>query len=204
MPQVFAEAFLGTAVGASTRLTVRQSGEKPISVSAEYSTRPFEGSPYYAWRVGFWRGSTGWAVGLVHHKLYLENAPPGIDRFEISHGFNLIALTHGWRWNATWVRAGGGPVLAHAETTIRGRSKDADGLFGRGYYLTGPSAQAALGRYVHLRSGVALALEAMVSGSRARVPVADGQATVPNFALHLHVGLSLGAVTTPDRSRTRL
>jgi hypothetical protein len=191
--QLFAEAYVGTAFSASTRLRVKQRGAPDISVTADYATRPFEGSPYYAWRIGYWSGGTGWAIGLVHHKLYLDNPPPEIERFEISHGFNLLTLTHGWRWGSTSVRAGGGPVVAHPETVVRGRSTDPDGgPFGGGYYITGPSLQAVVGRYIPLHSNFALAIEGMVSGSRARIPVADGHATVPNFALHVHLGLRFG------------
>ena len=191
--QLFAEAFLGTAASASTRLSVHQRGAAAIRLSADYATRPFEGSPYYAWRVGFWSGGTGWAIGLVHHKLYLMNGPPEIERFEISHGFNLLAVTHGWRWGSTYARAGVGPVLVHPETVIRGQSTDPDGgPLGGGYYFTGPSVQAVLGRHVRIFPMLELAIEAMLSGSRARIPVADGHATVPNLALHVHLGLKLG------------
>jgi hypothetical protein len=196
--QLFAEGFLGSALSAPLPLTVAQRGFADLRFTARYETRPLEGSPYYAWRTGYWRRGRGWAVGLLHHKLYLRDPPSDIQRFEISHGYNLVALTHGWLRGANYYRVGGGAVIAHPETLVRGRTTPQDGgPLGGGYYLTGPSLQVVFGRYVRLASLFALALEATASASRASVPVADGHATVPNVALHFHAGLKLGPNPRP-------
>ncbi|MGH7468771.1 MAG: hypothetical protein ACRENP_12510 [Longimicrobiales bacterium] len=190
--QIFAEGFMGSALSVPLPLHVTQSGSAELRFTAKYETRPLEGSPYYAWRIGYWRSRRGWAVGLLHHKLYLTNAPSAIQRFEVSHGYNLVAVTHGWLHGSSYFGVGGGVVIAHPETVVRGRTTPADGgPLGGGYYLTGPSLQGAAGRYVLLTSFLALALEAGASASRARLPVAGGHANVPNLAMHFHVGLKL-------------
>jgi len=189
--QFFAEAFTGSALSAPLRLSVTQRGEAVVRLRAHYDTRPFEGAPYYAWRVGYWRNNRGWAVGLVHHKLYLNNPPAEIDRFEVSHGYNLVTVTHGWLRAATYFRVGAGAVIAHPEIVVRGEVLSDDGL-GGGYFLTGPTLQGVVGRYIRLSSLLALALEANASASRARLPVAGGHANTPNLALHFHLGLKFG------------
>ena len=58
-----------------------------------------------------------------------------------------------------------------------------------GYYLSGPSVQAAVGRTFYVHSQVFFAVEGKVTGSYARVPIADGHANVPNVAIHGLFGL---------------
>jgi hypothetical protein len=48
---------------------------------------------------------------------------------------------------------------------------------------------ASATRRVSLFYGAFLSLDGRVSASFLRIPVADGHATVPNLALHLHLGL---------------
>lgn len=179
------ELMGGSAWSLSTPLVIRQEGREELRVRARYSTRPFAGSPYYAWRVGRWRGGRGWELELVHHKLYLENPPPEVQHFEVTHGYNLVFVNRAWARGGWILRAGAGPVVAHAESVVRGEWGPSNrGLFGSGYEVAGPAAQVALARPFPMGARAFLMVEVKVTGAWARSRVARGWAEIPNLALH--------------------
>jgi len=115
-----AELFTGVAFSLRTPLVVDLAGERHV-IRAHWSTRPFEDAPYYSYRVA--RASVGreLAAEMLHHKLYLENPVPPIDRLEVSHGYNepmfdVATRAEGFHW-----RFGIGLVIAHPEGAIAGR-----------------------------------------------------------------------------------
>ncbi|MFL6201494.1 MAG: hypothetical protein ACJ76J_20165, partial [Thermoanaerobaculia bacterium] len=57
-----------------------------------------------------------------------------------------------------------------------------------GYHLAGPALQAGIEKRFELGERWLLGLEGKASAARAQVPVAGGEAEVPNAALHLLVG----------------
>lgn len=183
------ELFGGTAHSFRTPLTLRQAGEPDVRVTARYSTRPLADAPYYAYRFARWSGGAGWEAELVHHKVYLENPPPEVQHFEVSHGYNLVTLNRAWLRGATVLRAGAGVVVARPEATIRGTRYEEGGLFGDAYYLSGPTAQGAAGRRFHLAGGLSAEAEGKLTASYARIPIRDGRAVTPNVALHALLGL---------------
>jgi len=171
-------------------LTIAQAGEPKVRLTARYRAKPFESPFYYAVRVGRWRGDRAWEVELVHDKLYLENPPPEVQGFSISHGFNLLTVNRAWERGGAICRLGGGVVVAHPESTVRGRRfPERGGPFGGGYFIPGPTAQAAAEKRFALGRGLAGALEGKVTASWARVPVEGGHATVPDVAVHGLVGV---------------
>jgi len=182
------EAFLGSAWSLPSPLSIHQYGEERIHLTARYETRPLVESPYYAWRVARWSDERAWEFELVHHKLYLENLPDSVQHFEISHGYNLITINRAWvRGNLIW-RCGVGVVASHPETTIRGKKLPwGDGL--NGFYISGPTVQLAIGRKFPLRGGLFAVVEGKWTASNATIPVRDGNAYVPNMALHWLIGL---------------
>src|SRR5262245_55901857 len=95
--QVTVEYFMGSAVNVPTPLTITQDGFPDISVTGHYAVEPFDDRMYYALRVGYWREDTGWLVELLHHKLYLEDPPEGVEAFEVTHGYNMVLVSRGWR-----------------------------------------------------------------------------------------------------------
>ncbi len=191
------ELFVGVPLGIPCPLTVRQAGQPDIAVRARYESRPFWTPIYYGWRVGRWDGSRGWELELVHDKLYLANGPPEVGEFAISHGFNLLTVNRAWERGGLVRRAGAGIVVAHPENTVRGKTLPGDGgLLGWGYYLAGPTVQAALEKRLRIRGDLFLPVEGKATASFARVPVADGSADVPRAALHGVAGVGLGRL--PD------
>ncbi len=94
-------------------------------------------------------------------------------------------------------RAGAGVVVAHPENAVRGKALPQDGgLLGWGYYLAGPTLQAAVEKQIRLKGDLFLPVEGKATASFARVPVADGSADVPHAALHGLAGLGVGRL--PD------
>lgn len=183
------ELFGGTSHSFRTPLTIRQKGEPDVRVTARYSTRPLEDAPYYAYRFARWSGGHGWEAELVHHKVYLENPPPEVQHFEVSHGYNLVTVNRAWMRGAAVLRVGAGVVVARPEATIRGTRYEKGGLFGGAYYPSGPTVQGAAGRRFHLAGGLSAEVEGKLTASYARIPIQDGRAVTPNVALHGLVGL---------------
>ena len=192
-PRWSIELFGGTAASLRTPLRIRQAELPSLAFTARYRTRPWSGSPYYAYRVGRWTGRNAGELELVHHKLYLRGGPPEVQRFEVTHGYNLLLANRAVREQWGEVRLGLGPVIAHAENVVRGRALESDrgGLWG-GYRLAGAAAQLALSRRVALGSGWSLIGEGKATAAYARVPVAGGHASVPNVAAHALLGVGYG------------
>jgi hypothetical protein len=183
-----AEVFAGTAWNFSLPLKIRQPGEAPIHIKARYSTRPWWGAPYYAYRLGYYL----WSAELVHHKLYLENPQKGIEHFEVSHGYNLAMVSRvisSEEFPATF-RFGLGLVIGHPEGRIRGKDiNPVRSLLGGGYHISGISFQAAIGPPVGIAEHWFFRPEVKLTAAWAKMPLAGGGvATVPNIALHTLFG----------------
>ena len=194
--QVTVDLATGDAFNLRTPLTITQRGFPDIHVDdVRFLTHPFKSAPYFDLQVGFWRGTKGWIVGFLHHKLYWEeDVPPEIARFEMSNGFSILSLSRGWRLGHLILSAGGGAVIANPDVNIRGVGEREDAGFlhavvGSGYYISGGSLLFAAQRNFPVVDHLHLALAAKVTGSYAGVPMPGGRATFRNVALHLHAGL---------------
>ena len=188
------ELLTGTAWSLGTPLTIRQRGEIPLRTRARYETRPFRDAPYYAYRFARWEGDAGWEAELIHHKLYLANPPAEVERFEVSHGYNMVVANRAERRGDRVTRLGIGLVIAHPETTVRGRHLSGGrSVLGRGYHIAGVTLHVALGGRAAVSRRVGLVGEGKVTAAWARVPIADGWATVPNIAVHALGGVALGS-----------
>jgi hypothetical protein len=183
----------GDALNLPTPLAVKQEGEPEIRLSARYDTRAFEPPIYYSLRLAREDARGAWEIELVHQKLRLRRPPPDIERFEISHGYNLLFIGRSWSGHPAILHLGAGPVIAHPETTVRSRTiQPGAGILGKGYYLSGFGMQLAVERKFGLLAGFRLAAEAKFSIAWARVPIAGGRASVPNAAFHALAGIERG------------
>lgn len=184
------EARLGGAWNAPLPIRLRQQGQDDLELTARWNTKSFEQPLYYGARLSAWGGVSGWALDLVHHKLHLDDPPPEVQSLAISHGYNLVTVqrleTRGhWRYGA-----GLGVVVAHPESEVRGRKLDEHrGLFRSGYYISGATGEAHLGAFRGLGKRLVGIVEARLTLSYASVPIADGDARVPNLAIHAAAGL---------------
>lgn len=188
--QIFSgEVFAGSAWSVPMPLTIRQPGENTIRFKARYSTKPWRGAPYYAYRVGY----EHWTLELVHHKLYLENPPPEIQHFEVSHGYNLAMVSRSIPFanDPSLFKLGLGIVITHPEGRVRGRQiNPVPGFLGGGYHLSGVSFQVTVGPKLKLTEHWFIRPEAKLTSAWAKFPLLNGgYAKVPNIALHTLLGL---------------
>ena len=184
------ETFAGSAWNLKVPVRISQEGSAELNFTGRFDTRAFDLPLYYAWRVAWTEADCGWALDFVHHKLYLEDRPPEVQRFSISHGFNILSVAR--FWNRGWGRLyiGLGIILAHAENEVRGRALDeTGGIAGGGYYLTGPAATLGLGKRVFRCGRFHLAGELRGTAARARIPVVEGTARFNHFGLHAVSGV---------------
>lgn len=179
------EVSLGAAWNAPLPLVIRQDGEPELRIRPKWSSRSFQFPLYYA--VGIERDR--WSLSLVHHKLHLLAPPREVEEFAISHGYNLVMVGHRWR-GAGSPRLAAGAVVAHPENRVRGRAGP------QGYRLAGPVLEASVRREVG-RGRWRLLGELAGTAAWAQVPVSEGDADVPNLALHARIGTGLG-FSPPD------
>lgn len=176
------EGFFGVAHSFSSEVHIETS-TNDLRFSADYDSKSFDGPLYYALRAGRWADSRGWEVEFVHLKIFVTNPPAEVQRFSISHGYNLLMLNRGWRLDDFVLRAGGGVVVAHPETVIGGITSE------QGYKWTGPCGQIALGRRLYFSRNVFASVEGKFTIARAKVSIGNGTASVPNVSLHGLFGL---------------
>jgi hypothetical protein len=190
-----AELFTGSAWNLPLPLVVHLPEGRTV-LAARYSTRPFADAPYYSYRVGRRRpDGAGMEVALLHHKLYLDNPAPPVERFEMTHGYNLptvdvVGPGQGWQ-----LRIGVGLVVAHPEGRIAGQQISGPRtVLGGGYHVAGITTQLAGGRRYALGRGqtaLTAAPEAKLTASWARIRFDRGSVLAPNVALHVLGGLGV-------------
>jgi hypothetical protein len=187
--QLELQGFLGSSESVPSRVSITQAGQPDIRATAHWDTRPFEDTWYYAGRIGAWKGEKGWFLDFTHHKLYWDDRPPEVQRFQITNGMNMFTVSRGFRRGKFSYSFGAGPVITFPVTRVRGRRLGEERGFWGGYFLSGGNLMATATRRFPLIQGVFLSLDGRASFSYVRVPVAGGHAAVPNFALHFHAGL---------------
>lgn len=180
----------GSAYNFKTPLTLQQSGEDDIRLKARYRTRAFDNAPYYGFRFGRWKEGRAWEFEHLHHKIFLTNNPPEVQHFQVEHGYNLFSLNRAWRHRGWIYRVGAGFVVTRPVTIVRGkRSLPDDPNFFSDYALTGGTAQLAGEKRFYLKKKLFIIVEGKLTASYARIKIADGNASVPNVALHGLFGL---------------
>ena len=187
--QVELQAFLGSSVSAPSPLWITQQGQPDLDFTAHWATRPLLDTWYYAGRIGLWQANRGWLLDFVHHKIYLTNAPPEIQKFRITNGMNMFTLSRGFRRGNLTYAVGAGPVITYPINRVRGQRLDSGRGFWGGYFLSGATVVGSATRRFPLASGFFVSVDSRISATFVRVPVSDGHASVPNFALHLHAGV---------------
>lgn len=174
----------GSAYNFTTPLEIRQDREPDINISARYDTRAFSTAAwYYDMRIAKWKDNHAWEIETHHQKLHLDNRPAEVQRFVISHGYNLNTVNSAWLINNFIYRLGLGIVITHPETKVRNKEYDDKGGV-NGFHLSGVTAQAAMEKRFSVTEKIFVYLEAKMTASYATIPVEDGDASVPNAAIH--------------------
>ena len=184
------ELLFGSAHNFKTPLTIEQNGEEPIKLTAEYESRAFENPVYYNIRYSTQIASRQWEFQFIHHKLHLKNKTNEVQNFEISHGFNIFTGNLVNEWHGLLLRAGGGFVLTHAESTVRNRARNEGGdFFDTDYRIGGPVGIIGLGKRVNLTEKLFANLEVQAVAAYVEVRVAGGHAKVYHASMHGMFGL---------------
>jgi hypothetical protein len=183
------QLFTGSSYSFPSPLKIEQDGEEDINLTAEYETRAWSTqAPYYALRIGKWTDNHAWEFESLHQKLYLTNKPDEVQKFAISHGYNINMLNYALSKYGFIYRVGGGFVMTHPETTVRGKSWEDDGGL-NGFYISGAGGQLAIEKRYIVTEKLSLSLELKMTAAYAEIPIADGTATVPNYAAHGLIGI---------------
>lgn len=176
-------------------LNIRQESYPDIKLRARYSSESFILPVYWDIRLGRWQNERAWEFEAIHHKLYLNNTTSEVQKFNISHGFNLIMVNRGFEKKSFRYRAGAGIVLAHPESKIRGKefgdSADDTDL---GYYISGPVVNLAISKPFYIGSRFYINAEAKTTLAYSNIKVAQGNSDVYNIAIHIVLGLGVGFI----------
>lgn len=182
----------GGAYNVPMPLVVRQQGYPEIKFRAHFDSESFIMPVYWDWRFSRWENGKSWELEAIHHKLYLDNTTAEVQKFNISHGFNMIMVNRGFEKRSFRYRAGLGIVLAHPESKIRdkefGESTDDTDL---GYYISGPVLNLAVGKPFYIGNRFYINAEAKTTLAYSHIKVADGNADVYNVAFHIILGLGV-------------
>lgn len=185
-----AQTSVGQAYCFKTPLVIKQSGYEDIRLKADYRTQCWQFPLYYSWKIGTSNSNHGWEVELTHLKIHLQNNPPEVQSFSVSHGYNITTLNHIWDLNAIILRLGAGVVITHPESVVRDlKINQFEGLFNRGYYLSGASLQIAVEKRIYLAGNFFLSMEGKATTGIAKVLICEGHAIVPHAGLHAQIGL---------------
>ena len=181
----------GFPVNIPLPLTIRQEGYEAIHLSgARYKTEPLTLPPYWDLRLGYFWKNQGVGFRLTHHKLILTNLSAEVQRFSISHGFNILTANY-YRFTPHYYWMGGaGIVIPHPESEVRQMQLDQQqGIAKTGYYIRGPAVAGAIGKRFYLIENFFVSLETQLTAGYVNVPVAHGEAEVWNIAFHFLTGL---------------
>ena len=186
------EAWLGEAWSVPTPVTFTQFNQPKLRVNGDWSTRPFAPTWYYSGRIARWSGDAAWAFEYMHHKIYLDNPPPGVQFFRVTNGVNYLLGERLWRKRGWEYGVGAGPLYAVPVSSVRGVVYDnAHGIFHSQYELAGAVVQANLARRLRLLPFTFGTLSLKATAGYLHVHIANGHAVTSNFALHAQYGISL-------------
>lgn len=181
-------------------LAIRQEGYPELKLTARYFTEPLTLPVYWDIRFSSWRNDKSWEFEVIHHKLYLENTTSEVQKFNISHGFNMLMVNRGFDKGIVRYRAGAGLVLTHPESKIRGKEfGNTTDDWDMGYYISGPVVNMAISKPIRLSGRLFINAEAKTTFAYGLIQVAEGRADVFNLAFHLILGIGYDLVKPKEK-----
>lgn len=171
-------------------LAFYQNGYPDIKVSkADFYSEPLNDPPYWDWRFTKWFKNKSIEFEAIHHKFYLRNLPADVQRFGISHGYNMVMINHGRQFGKYIIRAGAGSALVHGESTVRGKVyPEGPGFDIKGYRLRGLSINLAVARQIKISKTFFVNTELKMNAAVANIPIVDGHARVHIVVFQFIVG----------------
>ena len=187
----------GVVANVPLPLTIQQTGHPDIYFkAARFYSEPLISPYYWDWRFTKWIDKHSIEFEAIHHKLYLKEKHPDIQRFGISHGFNIFTINYGRKFKYFILRNGLGSVLMHPESTIRNKVyPEGPGFDIKGYRLRGLVYNVGLAKQIpFLKNRFFINTEIKSTFAKANAPIVDGVAKVNNIALQAIVGLGVNFV----------
>ena len=190
---------LGDAYSLNQDISISRKNDSNINFNASFKTNGLKSPQYYSIRFGESIRDIDLEFEFIHHKLYVEDVPSEIDKFEVSDGYNLllINLIDNLKSNI-YYRIGLGTVVTHPDITIEGETNHIKGgglipkFWTDGYQWGGVSSQVSLFYKKNISPKVQFNLETKFIYAQARISVVDGSFILPNPSFHFLVGLSFG------------
>ncbi len=190
--QRYIEASGGGVYNVPMPLSIYQDGRQTIRMTAQFESESFTLPVYWDIKLGRTAGQRIFEAELIHHKLYLKNTNSDVQKFNISHGFNMLIFSYGIVKHHYRYKLGLGLVIAHPESEISGLEfGNSTDDWDMGYYLTGPIVSAGVDRQIKLSKIIYLAIGAKTTVAFAKVPINSGHARFVNVAGHLNLGFGL-------------
>ena len=209
--QWYVGAYLGANHTQSASVTIDQPmlGRSLTFKDVDFDGRPFAAPQYYGWRVGRLIGQArtfGIELEFIHLKVIgrtdraypvsgLDSSDTGplvmssiVQRYSMTHGLNFALINLVMRtpirgpFTIVW-RAGAGPTLPHAETTIDGQSRDQ-------YEYGGPGAQLSAALDMRTWRVVSTTAEYKFTVARPRIDVAGGTGVTTSATHQVAFGLA--------------
>ena len=211
-------AYTGTSYtrGSDLRLTQPDLGTDLTLRDVRWDAHPFKPAPYYGFRASYFddrQPNWGAAIDYTHYKIYAKTdrvvaadgtvrglpvaaaAPMDqfVQRFEISHGVNVLSLNGIYRWLDSrlaagrlqpYVGAGLAYYVPHAENTVGGAP------FESGYKASGFGYQLFAGARYWMTEQVGLFAETRFNSGTAKVDIAGGRAETPLRTFHVVGGIT--------------
>ncbi len=200
--QWYAGLYLGANTTRPADVTVKGDGYDITYPDVSFEAKSFTSPQYYGWRLGRFLDDSrrlGVELEFIHLKVIAHptDLGPDVTRYQMTHGLNFLVANvvtripfgrsaSGTAPFAVITRAGAGVTLPHAETTIRGVSREQ-------YEYAGPGVHAAIGLDTRLRGRLSLVSEYKVTYARPRITTAhNGTGQTTSLSHHLAVGLAFG------------
>ena len=184
------EYHFGGVLNAELPLTIVQQGYPNLHIKrAVFYSDPFTGPHYWDWRFVKWFKKDALSFEAIHHKIFLTNKPPEIQRFGISHGYNMLVFCYTRNFKHFNAAIGSGSVLMHPESKIRDMQwPEGPGFDLYGYRLRGYVINLALSRQFRIYKRFYINTEAKVTFSQANAPIVNGYAKVNSLAYQFIFG----------------
>ena len=181
-------------------LSIYQDNEATIKInSAKFYSEPFVLPPYWDWRFSRTGSKNFWELEAIHHKLYLDTRHPDIQRFSISHGFNIFTVNYGWLIKKFRVKIGAGTVFSHPETEIRNKKfEDSGNFLNTVYHISGPIVNMGINRRWYMLKRWFCNVEIKNTFAYTAIPVAEGHANFFTSTFHFTAGLGYDFILRED------
>lgn len=184
----------GTAYNLPTYLKIHQEGFEDIVLpKARYSTKGFKSPVYWDYKLELERRNRFYGLRSTHHKLHLENTPPQITHFNISHGYNLVMGYYGWKNNYYDVLIGAGIAFSHPEGIVNGQKvalEEGIPLIGGVYRLTAPNFEIEARKKFYIYKSLFFNSSLRFVAGYAKPKIQDGY--VETFPVNFHFATGLG------------